>query len=340
MAKHKSPAQVTVAPLFEKSLFEKWVDKYKYPALGVLTAAVVWVIWDHYSDKAGQRKLDRSWETLTAKTSPHFATRLPSAPPDVLAGLAVELNGQESGPWARLLEIQARIDERDFDGALAALTSLRSDYPTHPIVTEKRKVEGREESIAEHLQRVAEQRKAWESDHSSLFSNPPPPEGSPRVKLKTPSGTIEVALYRELAPKHVENFLKLCKEGYYDGTKFHRVVRGFMIQGGDPNSRDKEPIEWGQGGPDYTVAPEPNDLAHFAGVLSAAKKPGDKEESGSQFFLTTDPAHHLDGEHTVFGQVVAGQDVVQAIGQSPTAPEGSRDRPLNPIAIESVEVVE
>jgi cyclophilin family peptidyl-prolyl cis-trans isomerase len=134
--------------------------------------------------------------------------------------------------------------------------------------------------------------------------------------------------------------LKLCKEGYYDGTKFHRVVRGFMIQGGDPNSKDKDPSEWGQGGPDYTIAPEPSGLYHFAGVLSAAKKPGDKEESGSQFFLTSDPAHYLDGEHTVFGQVTAGQEVVRAIAQAPVAQEGSRDRPLTPVAIDSVEVVE
>lgn len=340
MTKHKSPAQVTVAPLFEKSAFERWVERYKFPALGILTAVVIWVLWNHYSGKAGQRQLDLSWEALAAQTTPHFATRLPSAPPDVLAGLAVQLNGQESGPWARLLEIQGRIDERDYDGALAAITALRSDDADHQIVVGKHLVEGREESIADHLQRVAEQRKVWEAAHPGLFTNPAAPEGSPRVRIKTASGTVEVALYRDLAPMHVENFLKLCKEGYYDGTKFHRVVRGFMIQGGDPNSRDKEPAEWGQGGPDYTVAPEPNDLAHFAGVLSAAKKPEDKEESGSQFFLTTDEAHYLDGEHTVFGHVVAGQDVVKAIGQAPVAQDGSRDRPLNPVAIESTEVVE
>lgn len=340
MAKHKSPSQVTVAPLFEKSAFEKMVDKYKVPALAVLVTIVGWVLWSHFSARSGQRKLDQSWEKLVSSTTPDMLTRLPSASPDVLAGLAVELNDKESGPWARLLEIQKRIDQRDFDGALASLTALKSDHPAHPIVTEKVLIDGQEESMADHLQRVAQERKAWEAQHPELFSNPPPPEGSPHVRLKTASGVVEVALYKDRAPKHVENFLKLCKEGYYDGTKFHRVMRGFMIQGGDPNSKDKEPATWGQGGPEYTLAPEPSGLSHFAGVLSAAKKPGDKEESGSQFFLTTDPAHHLDGEHTVFGQVTAGLDVVRAIAQAPVAPEGARDRPLTPVAIESVEVVE
>jgi peptidyl-prolyl cis-trans isomerase B (cyclophilin B) len=340
MAKHKAPAQVTVAPLFEKSPFEKLVDKYKVPALGVLAAVVAWVLWDHFATRSGQRKLDQSWERLIASTSPDFLTRLPTAPPDVLARLAVELNDKESGPWARVLEIQERIDERDFDGALAAITALKSDHPNHPAVADKVLVQGESVSMADQLQRVAEQRKAWEAEHPGLFANPPPPEGAPRVRLKTASGTIEIALYSDRAPKHVENFLKLCREGFYDGTKFHRVMRGFMIQGGDPNSKDKEPSEWGQGGPGYTVAPEPSELAHFAGVLSAAKKPGDKEESGSQFFLTTDAAHHLDKEHTVFGQVTVGLEVVRAIGQAPVSPEGTRDRPVTPVAIDSVEVVE
>src|SRR5688572_12362441 len=169
MAKHKSPAQVTVAPLFEKSAFEKMVDKYKLPAAAALTVIVAWVLWNHFSVRAGQRKLDQSWERLVASTTPDMLTRLPSAAPDVLAGLAVELNDKESGPWARLLEIQERIDGRDFDGALAALTALRSDHPEHPIVAEKRMVGGESMSMADHLQRVAEERKAWEAQHPELF---------------------------------------------------------------------------------------------------------------------------------------------------------------------------
>jgi cyclophilin family peptidyl-prolyl cis-trans isomerase len=144
-------------------------------------------------------------------------------------------------------------------------------------------------------------------------------------------------LYAELAPKHVENFVKLCREGFYNGTKFHRVMRGFMIQGGDPNSREGAPETWGAGGPDYKVAHEESGLAHFAGYLSAAKKTGEKESSGSQFFITTGDAHHLDGQHVVFGKVLDGLDVVGTI-ESSAVVEGT-DRPVNPVSIQTVEIL-
>jgi cyclophilin family peptidyl-prolyl cis-trans isomerase len=340
MAKHKAPTEVTVAPLFEKSTLEKAFDKYKGPAAAVIVVAVGWVLFKHFTAQKNRERLDQSWQAVIERTEPDMLTRLPTAPPAQLAGLAEDLRDQESGPWVRLLEVQARITERDYEGALATIQTLRAEHPDHPLVSTAYQVGDEVYTVTDRLQRVAEERQAWEAQHSGLFENPPPPEGSPRVRLTTSAGEIEIALYAERAPEHVENFLKHCREGFYDGTKFHRVVQGFMIQGGDPNSREEDPTSWGQGGTDYTLEPEDSGLYHFAGVLSAAKKPTETEESGSQFFLTTDAAHHLDGQHTVYGQVVGGMEIVRTIAQAPVSPEGSRDRPLEPVTVEATEVVE
>jgi cyclophilin family peptidyl-prolyl cis-trans isomerase len=339
MAKHKAPTEVTVAPLFEKSTLEKAFDKYKGPAIAVIATAVAWVLFNHFSQQRSRQELDKSWESLVNVTTTDPMTRLPTAPAATLADLATQLDDRPSGPWIRLLEVQKRISDRDYAGALAALDTLRTEHPDHPIVTQAYPVGDEVTTVADRLQRVVEERMAWEGGQPGLFENPAPPEGSPVVTLKTSSGDIEVTLYADRAPEHVENFLRLCREGFYDGTRFHRIIPGFMIQGGDPNSKEGDPSTWGQGGLDETLTHEDNDLYHFAGVLSAAKKPGEVEESACQFFLTTDPAHHLDGEHTVFGKVTGGMELIRTISQAPLA-EGTGDRPMDPVVIQSAVVAE
>lgn len=129
-----------------------------------------------------------------------------------------------------------------------------------------------------------------------------------RCNIETSRGTIELELYPEHAPVTVNNFLFLAGENYYDGTSFHRVISDFMVQGGDPTGT-------GRGGPGYRFQDEfdNNPLRHERGVISMANAgPG---TNGSQFFITHGPQPHLDGRHTVFGKVVAGQDVVDAIQQ-------------------------
>jgi len=145
-----------------------------------------------------------------------------------------------------------------------------------------------------------------------------------------------VGLYAKKTPLHTENFLRLCREGYYDGTRFHRVIADFMIQGGDPNSRNADaPETWGQGGPETTIPAEITDLKHFKYVLAAAKKGTDVDSSGSQFYITTGEAHHLDGVHTVFGLVLEGKDVVDAIGSAPV----TGDRPDEPVVLLGTDVL-
>ena len=126
--------------------------------------------------------------------------------------------------------------------------------------------------------------------------------------METSQGNIELELYPQYAPKTVNNFVFLIREGYYDGVAFHRVIKNFVIQGGDPTGT-------GRGGPGYQFADEcrGNPLKHETGVISMANAgPG---TNGSQFFITHSPQPHLDGHHTVFGRVVKGQDVVNAIEQ-------------------------
>jgi peptidyl-prolyl cis-trans isomerase B (cyclophilin B) len=147
------------------------------------------------------------------------------------------------------------------------------------------------------------------------------------AKINTTRGTIAVELFDQDAPKTVENFRKLASDHFYDGVIFHRVIRDFMIQGGDPDGT-------GTGGPGYTFEDEINDHKLVRGVLAMANAGPDT--NGSQFFiLTAEAAPWLDGKHTVFGRVTDGMDAVDAIEALPT---GGNDRPLDPPEIESVEL--
>ena len=165
----------------------------------------------------------------------------------------------------------------------------------------------------------------------------------PVYDINTSLGTIRVKLYSK-TPKHCANFEKLAAEGYYDGLLFHRVINGFMIQGGDPLTRDTTRVaEYGSGGPDYTVPAEfVSEYRHLKGALAAARR-GDfvnptRASSGSQFYIVQDEntCAQLDGQYTVFGQTIEGFEVIDAIANVET---NYRDRPLVPVYILSVKKV-
>ena len=163
-----------------------------------------------------------------------------------------------------------------------------------------------------------------------------PAEAKEVAIVKTSEGTMVLEFYPDLAPGHVENFKKLAKKGFYDGTCFHRVIKGFMIQGGDPNTKDESAkSSWGQGGPGYTIKAEFNAKHHARGILSMARTP-DPNSAGSQFFICHGDAGFLDGQYTVFGNLIKGDDVLEKIGT--TATEGP-DRPVKRVTIESVKIV-
>lgn len=137
------------------------------------------------------------------------------------------------------------------------------------------------------------------------------------VLLETNLGQIKFQLLPELAPEHVRNFTKLAESGLYDGTLFHRVIPGFMIQGGDPNTKDPSlKSQWGMGGPGYNIKAEFNSRSHLRGIVSMARSQ-DPDSAGSQFFIVTSDSTFLDREYTVFGQVTEGMDIADKIVNLP-----------------------
>jgi peptidyl-prolyl cis-trans isomerase B (cyclophilin B) len=154
--------------------------------------------------------------------------------------------------------------------------------------------------------------------------------------IKTSEGTMVAEFWPDVAPKTVENFKELAKKGFYDGTCFHRVIPGFMIQGGDPLTKDpsKEAM-WGTGDPGYKVKAEFNDRSHTRGVLSMARS-ADPDSAGSQFFICHGNPTQLDHQYTAFGKLIKGEDVLDKIATTPTHPP---DRPDKRINVDSIKIV-
>jgi len=148
-----------------------------------------------------------------------------------------------------------------------------------------------------------------------------------RAVIETKFGNMELKFFSEAAPNHVNNFLELAKKGFYDGTIFHRVVPGFMIQGGDPNSKNPDRSGHGMGGPGYTIKAEFNDKPHKRGTLSMARS-AQPDSAGSQFFICVADAPFLDRQYTVFGEVVSGMEVADKIVSQP---RDGRDNPTERI---------
>ena len=156
--------------------------------------------------------------------------------------------------------------------------------------------------------------------------------------ITTNKGVITLELYTDQTPKTVENFKKLAQSGFYNGTRFHRVIKGFMIQGGDPLTKDiSMQNSWGTGGPGYSFADEIRaDNSNNIGTIAMANS--GPNTNGSQFFINTADNNFLDRKHTVFGRVTSGMDVVTAIENVKTYMPGQVDRPLEDMIIENVEV--
>lgn len=158
--------------------------------------------------------------------------------------------------------------------------------------------------------------------------------------IKTDAGEMVVEFWSDVAPKTVENFKKLAKDKFYDGTAFHRIVKGFMIQGGDPLTKDgtKEAM-WGTGDPGYKIKAEFNQRSHQRGVLSMARS-NDPDSAGSQFFICLGDASFLDNKYTAFGKVIKGDDVLGKIGDTETvANRGEKSRPVKRQGVVSVTIV-
>jgi peptidyl-prolyl cis-trans isomerase B (cyclophilin B) len=155
------------------------------------------------------------------------------------------------------------------------------------------------------------------------------------ARVTTTEGEMVIELWPGVAPKTVENFKTLAQKGFYDGTCFHRVIKGFMIQGGDPLTKDSSKEKaWGTGGPGYTIKAEFNDKSHVRGVISMARS-NHPDSAGSQFFICHGDPTFLDRQYTAFGQLIEGDDVLEKIATTPTHPQ---DRPHKRMGITSIKI--
>jgi len=156
-----------------------------------------------------------------------------------------------------------------------------------------------------------------------------------KAVIETKFGNIELRFFPEKAPNHVNNFIELAKKGFYEGTTFHRVIPGFMIQGGDPNSKSTDKSRHGTGSPGYSIKAEFNDKLHKRGVLSMARS-ANPDSAGSQFFICVADSSFLDRQYTVFGEVVSGMEAADKIVNQP---KDARDNPVERIEMK-VRVIE
>jgi len=159
--------------------------------------------------------------------------------------------------------------------------------------------------------------------------------------IKTSEGEMVAEFWPEVAPNTIENFKKLARSGFYDGTAFHRIVKGFMIQGGDPLTKDPaKESRYGTGDPGYKIKAEFNDRSHERGVLSMARS-SDPDSAGSQFFICLANVSRLDHQYTTFGKIIKGDDVLGKIGDTEvtTSDSGERSKPTKRVTVESIKIV-
>jgi peptidyl-prolyl cis-trans isomerase B (cyclophilin B) len=174
----------------------------------------------------------------------------------------------------------------------------------------------------------------------ALGADSPDPKQEVAV-METSKGTMVIEFWSDVAPNTVENFKKLAKQGFYNGTAFHRIMKGFMVQGGDPNTKDpSKESSYGTGGPGYSIKAEFNDRKHVRGVLSMARSAA-PDSAGSQFFICHGPAPFLDNKYTAFGQVLRGDDVLEKIATTPVGPSsrGEPSKPKERVEVKSVKIM-
>ena len=185
---------------------------------------------------------------------------------------------------------------------------------------------------------TAQDSKATAKDESSKSNSKEknPVNANEVAVIKTSEGDMVVEFWPDVAPKTVENFKTLAKKGFYDGTCFHRVIKGFMIQGGDPLTKSaSDEASWGTGDPGYKIKAEFSDRHHDRGVLSMARSQ-DPDSAGSQFFICHGNPRFLDRQYTAFGKLIKGDDVLEKIATTPTRPP---DRPIKRMEVVSIKIV-
>lgn len=336
---HKSASEISYAPLQDKTLLQEWVQRYGKLGLllfALISAGILAFEWQKQRKTSIQ---DQGWaglQDLVTIQNFYGMSQVNLAEGAKLEDFGRRNKESGAGIWARTLAAPAFAEKGDYAKALASLQDLAREQPQHPLVAGVAGLKFDGGGLVKQLETRLAGLQTLRAELPLLVGNPAPAADAPRVSIETSAGTIEVALFPDKAPKHVENFLKLAQDGTYVGTKFHRVIPNFMIQGGDQNSKEGPAETWGSGDAGYKLPPEFSDLAHFRGALAMAKKDGETESSGHQFYITVGEAHWLDDVHTVFGVVVAGQEIADGISNAPRDP--ANDRPNEPVVVQGMTV--
>lgn len=334
MAKHKAATEITIIQE-ERSAFAETVDRYKWHGLGLLVIVSAFIVWRQRAGVAAVKVERADWaEFYNAQNGDGDIS-------ESLAEAITRIKDPSVASWAGMEKTIRQVDERAYSDAEEALSQARNNGSailtgmTFPVGKD-----GEEVTLFQSMESRIADEKAFNEANDFIYSNPPLPDDAPIVDFETDLGTISVGLYMEYAPQHVKNMLKLVGEGYYDGIRFHRVVGGSFIQGGDPNSREEDATTWGTGGPGYTVPKEDSTLKHVAGALAAAKPTGAQDSSGSQFYITAQPMHRqFDGGYVVYGQVIEGLEIVETISNGEIR-DDKAETPVAPVTIKTAKVRE
>jgi cyclophilin family peptidyl-prolyl cis-trans isomerase len=340
MAKHKPPTQITIASIQQQTFLHEFVERYWKLGVGLAIVVSVAILVPTYWRGKARVEQHTLWDDLgtQANLGGGIFSQIQAGSPESMALFADQHRDSLVGGWAKALEVGAHIEADELGEAEKVAGQLETLWPDHVLSSAEiyPSPDGSPRSLRDSIRAGKASIDSWEKEHPFLFSNPELPADAPRVRLSTSKGAIVVGLYVDRAPAHAENFLKLVRAGFYNGTKFHRVVRGSLIQGGDPNTIAGEPESWGLGGPEGTLELEIDPkLRHFRGALVAWKADGATRSHGSQFFLTTADQHDMDGKTVVFGRVLEGDTTIEAIESGAVVD----DRPQDPAVIESVEVL-
>ena len=316
--KHKAPTQVTLVQE-EKGAFAQWIST-NWKMLAFAAAGISALILG--SQLMGQKAVESrnaELDTLLAAVQSGDASQLEAASSSLAeAGL---------GSWADLMLVQLALSEERYDDAASLLSKLEAN--ASPLLGMQMPLgsEGETRSILEHIRTCIDGSKEQLAATGVQLYNPAPPSGATRVVFDTDMGSIEVGLYDEKAPLHVANFLANVDAGTYEGTRFHRIISGFMIQGGNPNTTSEDRTQWIENPDDDEVlvpSEKENGLVHSPFVLAGAMKPDDTDSSQYQFYITEGHAHWLNEKHTVYGKVLLGEDIVRALASVPVDPQSNQ----------------
>ena len=325
--KHKAPTQVTLIQE-EKSSFATWIDNnwkmLAFAAIAISAGIIGTQVMGQKEEASRHNRLDI------------LLGAIQSADPGQLETASNSLKGTGLAGWADLMATQLALAEGRYDDADAGLARLQTSASSLLSLQLPLGAEGESMTILEHLAAAKDGSRQLVQDSQITLFSPDPPEGSPRVRMQTSLGAIEIALYEEAAPLHVANFLANVDADKYTGTRFHRILQGFMVQGGNPATTSDDPTQWIEADDEVKVPTESgNGLVHSPYVLAGAMFPGDEDSSQYQFYITEGHAHWLDEKHTVYGKVVSGQDTVRALGSVMADPQSGR--PTSPPVLERVE---